>query len=135
MAAMLGVLLNLVLGLSRVLLAMGRRSDMPGATANLNVAVVVTGIAIAGLALSGSVKTTWSLSASTVLIYYAVTNLAALRLSNEERLYSRFWAYGGLIACLALAFSIEWHVWASGLGILAIGLIWHAVRRSKYASG
>jgi len=29
-AAMLGVLLNLILGLSRVLLAMGRRRDMPG---------------------------------------------------------------------------------------------------------
>src|SRR5690606_28107556 len=34
--AMLGVLLNLVLGLSRVLLAMGRRGDMPAATARID---------------------------------------------------------------------------------------------------
>ena len=46
MTAMLGVLLNLLLGLSRVLLAMGRRSDMPHAAANLSIAVVATGIAI-----------------------------------------------------------------------------------------
>jgi len=33
---MLGVLLNLILGLSRVLLAMGRRRDMPEVMARLN---------------------------------------------------------------------------------------------------
>jgi amino acid transporter len=34
------------------------------------------------LALLGDVKTTWSFSAFTVLIYYAITNLAALRLRS-----------------------------------------------------
>jgi APA family basic amino acid/polyamine antiporter len=38
------------------------------------------GAVIAGLALLGNVKTTWSFSAFTVLIYYAITNLAALRM-------------------------------------------------------
>ena len=49
--AMAGVLLNLILGLSRVLLAMGRRGDMPRALARLNrdqttpsIAVVVVGL-------------------------------------------------------------------------------------------
>ena len=36
--AMFGVLLNLMLGLSRVLLAMGRRGDMPHATAQRRIA-------------------------------------------------------------------------------------------------
>ncbi|RIK72669.1 MAG: amino acid permease [Planctomycetota bacterium] len=114
MAAMLGVLLNLILGLSRVLLAMGRRGDMPAATARLNaakttpyVAVVVVTIIIAGLTLLGSVKTTWSFSAFTVLIYYGITNLAALRLPREARLYSPVFAWGGLAACLVLGLIVD----------------------------
>jgi len=130
MTAMLGVLLNLLLGLSRVLLAMGRRGDMPRATANVSVAVVVTGIAIAALAATGNVKTTWTFSAFTVLVYYAVTNAAALRLGNDERLFSRWWAWIGLGACLLLAFAVGWRVWLAGTGLLAIGLAWHRIRRS-----
>jgi APA family basic amino acid/polyamine antiporter len=89
MTAMLGVMLNLLLGLSRVLLAMGRRSDMPSITSKLAVSVLVIGGIVETLAATGSVKTTWTFSAFTVLIYYAITNLAALRLSQHERLYRR----------------------------------------------
>lgn len=132
MTAMLGVLLNLILGLSRVLLAMGRRGDAPSRTAVLNasqttpyVAVMVVGLAVAGLTLIGSVKTTWSFSAFTVLIYYAITNLAALRMPREERRYWPAVAWGGLAACLFLAFWVEWRVWLTGLVLIAVGLVWH----------
>jgi len=131
MTAMLGVLLNLLLGLSRVLLAMGRRGDMPSPAAHLSVAIVVTGTAIAALAAIGSVKTNWSFSAFTVLVYYAITNLAALRLGREERLYSPWFARMGLAACLSLAFAVQWPVWTTGLAMLAAGLAWHAWRRRR----
>ncbi|HMB68720.1 MAG TPA: APC family permease, partial [bacterium] len=85
--AMAGVLLNLLLGLSRVLLAMGRRADMPAALARVDdrrgspvAAVVAVGVAVLLLAVTGSVRSTWSFSAFTVLVYYALTNAAALRL-------------------------------------------------------
>jgi APA family basic amino acid/polyamine antiporter len=128
MTAMLGVMLNLLLGLSRVLLAMGRRGDMPSITSKLAVSVVVVGGIVAALAATGSVKTTWTFSAFTVLIYYAITNLAALRLSQHARLYGKTWGWVGLVACLGLAFAIEWQVWSVGLGILGIGLVWHWIR-------
>jgi len=127
--AMLGVLLNLVLGLSRVLLAMGRRNDMPAKTSQLNVSVIVVGVIIAGLTLLGDVKTTWSLSAFTVLIYYSITNLASLRLSNEERLYPRFISWFGLAGCLLLAFAIEPKFWVSGGVFALVGLAWFAIRK------
>lgn len=134
--AMLGVLLNLVLGLSRVLLAMGRRGDMPGVFARLSEtggtpgpAVVGVGLLIAALVLIGDVKTTWSFSAFTVLVYYALTNLAALRLSREDRLYPRWIPALGLAACVFLAFQVETSTWLSGLGLIAAGLAWHAVAR------
>ncbi|OCR00594.1 amino acid permease [Oscillatoriales cyanobacterium USR001] len=130
--AMLGVLLNLILGLSRVLLAMGRRRDFPRILARLNssqttpdVAVGVVGVAIALLVLIGDVKTTWSFSAFNVLIYYAITNLATLRLSPSERLYPQWLAGMGLASCLFLAFWVDRQIWAIGLGLIVAGLIWH----------
>jgi basic amino acid/polyamine antiporter, APA family len=128
MTAMLGVLLNLLLGLSRVVLAMGRRGDMPRCAAKLPVAVISVGIVIAGMAFFGNIKTTWSFSAFTVLVYYAVTNLAAIRLSPQQRLFSPLWAWGGLLACAALAFSVEMSVWMLGVGLLAVGLLGHWLR-------
>jgi APA family basic amino acid/polyamine antiporter len=134
MTAMLGVLLNLILGLSRVLLAMGRRRDMPRLVARLDksertpyVAVIVIGIAIAGLVLIGNVKTTWSFSAFTVLVYYALTNLSALKLSQAERLYPQWIAWVGLAGCLFLAFWVEQRIWLIGLGLIVLGLIWKMV--------
>lgn len=128
--AMLGVLLNLILGLSRVLLAMARRQDAPACFAKISAhtaaptaAVWAVGLGIAALALFGSVKTTWSFSAFTVLVYYAINNLAALRLAKEERLYSPLWAWGGLVASAFLAFWVDTQVWMIGLGLIAGGLI------------
>lgn len=129
--AMLGVLLNLVLGLSRVLLAMGRRTDMPRITARLNVdgtaptiAVWVMGTVIALLVLIGDVRTTWSFSAVTVLLYYSLTNLSALQLSAEERLFPRWVALAGLFSCFSLTFFVSWQIYGVVVGLLAIGLAW-----------
>jgi APA family basic amino acid/polyamine antiporter len=134
--AMLGVLLNLLLGLSRVVLAMARRGDMPAALAFVDdkhssprMAVIAVGVIIAGLASIGNVKTTWSFSAFTVLVYYAITNLAAFRLPPEARLYPRWIPAAGLVCCGVLAWWVEPLVWVVGLGIIAIGLVWHRIAR------
>ena len=135
--AMAGVLLNLLLGLSRVLFAMGRRGDMPQVVARLDsrqspaVAVGVVGAIILGLTCLGSIRLAWSFSAFTVLVYYALTNLAALRLPREQRLYPRALAWAGLASCAFLAFWVEPRIWLVGLGVLVVGLVWHAAARSR----
>ena len=136
--AMVGVLLNLILGLSRVLLAMGRRRDMPARFGRLDptgttprAAVIAVRILIACLVALGDVRTTWAFSAFTVLVYYAITNLAALMLTAEQRYYPRSVAATGLASCLSLAFFVEREIWLVGLGLLAFGLLWHAVARSR----
>ena len=106
--AMLGVLLNLLLGISRVVLAMARRGDLPRGLAKVHgssprAAVLATGAVISALTLIGNVKTTWSFSAATVLVYYAITNVCALRQPREERRFPRVVAWLGLASCLALA--------------------------------
>jgi APA family basic amino acid/polyamine antiporter len=140
MTAMLGVLLNLILGLSRVALAMGRRGDLPPAFARLDrsgstpaVAVIGVGILVTALAALGDVRLTWSFSAFTVLVYYAITNLSALRLRGEHRLYPRWISVLGLMSCLFLAFWVEPRIWLAGLAAIALGLLWHWGRRPKAA--
>lgn len=135
MTAMLGVLLNLLLGLSRVLLAMGRHGDAPPIFSRIAAfgspvsAVAAVGIVVAALALLGDVTVTWSFSAFTVLIYYAITNLAALRLPTARRLFSPLIAWAGLLSCLFLAFWVEPSIWLTGVGLIGTGLIWHMVAR------
>ena len=129
--AMVSVLLNLILGLSRVVLAMGRRGDLPKATTRINestkvpaLATITVGVLITGLVCLGDIKLTWSFSAFTVLVYYAITNLCAIRLKDEERLYPVWISYVGFIACLSLALFVDWRVMITGLGLIAFGLIW-----------
>ena len=134
--AMLGVLLNLILGLSRVLLAMGRRRDMPAVLGKLNAAgttptgaVIVMGSFVALLTLLGDVKTTWTFSAFSVLVYYAITNLAALFIPAEGRLFPKWVSVAGLVCCTGLAFFVEPRVWQAGLGLVALGLVWYFVAK------
>lgn len=132
--ATLSVLLSVILGLSRLLLAMGRRGDMPKLIAQLNPAgttpywaVIFISIAVGLLVLTGDVKTTWSLSAFGSLWRCGIVGLAALRLSDEQRLYPVWMSLFALFSGLFLAFWIEWQVWLIGLGLIAVGLVWHFV--------
>ncbi|MEB3283029.1 MAG: APC family permease [Lyngbya sp.] len=132
--ATLSVLLSIILGLSRLLLAMGRRGDMPRLIAQLNSAgttpywaVIFISIAVGLLVLTGDVKTTWSLSAFGSLWRCGIVGLAALRLSDEQRLYPVWMSLFALFSGLFLAFWIEWQVWLIGLGLIGVGLVWHFV--------
>jgi basic amino acid/polyamine antiporter, APA family len=127
-AAMLGVLLNLILGLSRVLMAMGRQGDMPRSMAQLipgqgspTIAIWTMGLMIGLLVTIGNIKTTWSFSAFNVLVYYVLMNLAALRLPRADRLYSSGISALGLVSCASLAFWVEAPIWQLGLIMIAWG--------------
>ncbi len=132
--ALLGVLLNLVLGLSRILYAMGRRLDMPARFGELSAgsqpsaAILGVAVLICLLILPGDIKLAWSFSAFTVLIYYSICNLSALRLTNEQAFYPRLIGYVGLVSCLFLAFWVDWRIWSVGLLLIALGLGWHRWR-------
>lgn len=134
MTAMMGVLLNLVLGLSRVVLSMGRRGDLPRVFSRLNraqttpiPAVILVGLIIGSLTLAGNARNAWSLSAMTVLIYYGITNFAACRLGEEDRQYPRWISVAGLVGCLSLATQLDLHSLITGGSLLIGGGVWHAV--------
>lgn len=129
MMAMLGVLLNLVLGLSRTVLAMARRQDLPAVFARIPqrfsspiAAVALVGVVIALMAFFGSVKVNWSFSAFTVLVYYLLTNLSALRLNEAQRFAPRWVSVAGACCCLSLALFIETAYIAAGCMMIIAGL-------------
>jgi APA family basic amino acid/polyamine antiporter len=128
--AMLGVLLNLTLGLSRVWLAMGRRGDMPRPLGRLDrrqnpVNAVITGaVPIILFALIGDISVAWSFSAFAVLLYYGLTNLAALAIDSH-----RWTSWAGLLTCISLSFFVPLTVWLTGTALIAVGAIWKSLRR------
>ncbi|WP_258808167.1 APC family permease [Pseudidiomarina sp. CB1] len=133
--AMLGVTLNLLLGVSRVVLAMARRGDLPRSWANLNVtrtaapkATMVTALVMIGIAALGGIRLAWTFSAFTVLIYYSITNLAALQVQHEQRFIGKIWSVLGLVGCISLAAMLDVNTVFVGLLVLVVGLAWHRYR-------
>jgi APA family basic amino acid/polyamine antiporter len=133
--AMIGVILNLLLGISRVVLAMGRRGDLPAACSTIRektsspvTAVLVTSALIIILVLAGDIRLTWYFSAFCVLIYYAITHWSALRLPETPRGMKNV-AIVGLFGCVLLAFMVPAVFWITGLCMLIPGFILRVIFR------
>lgn len=136
--AMAGVLLNLLLGLSRVLFAMARRREMPAWLDAVHAssrsparAIWAMGLIIAAFVAIGDLQTNWSFSAFTVLIYYGITNLAALRLAPPQRRYPAPIAWTGLVGCVGLAFFVPWQIWQFGAGLLVAGFLLRSMTSAR----
>jgi APA family basic amino acid/polyamine antiporter len=128
--AMLGVLLSQILGISRMMLAMARRGDLPVYLSEVGKrrgvptrGIVVTGAIALALALVGTLELVISAAAFTILIYYSITNFSALKLHGRDRLYPRWIAGSGLATCIAMALSLKPVTVISGLGLLAAGFV------------
>jgi APA family basic amino acid/polyamine antiporter len=108
-AATVSMLLIVLPVVSRTTLAMARRGDLPAWFARVgsrgtSCAGDLVGTLAAALiaALAGPVASV-ALSACCVLVYYAVVNLAALRLPTRARHWPGWTALLGLLLCLGLA--------------------------------
>jgi len=129
--AMLGVLLSQLLGISRMIFAMARKGDLPGFFDHVHPAAGVPdrGVLLAGfvavlVALLGTFESIVAAAAFTILLYYSIANLAALRMRREDRLFPPWIPVLGLLSCLFLAFTLRSPVILTGLGLLAVGLLW-----------
>ena len=138
LTAMAGVILNLLLGLSRVALAMGRRGHLPRLFARVDAsgqtpapAVLLVAGVVAVLVGLGSIRAAWSFSAVTVLLYYAITNAAALKLPRAERLYPRAVSWLGLAGCVGLAAFVEPTYWIAASVAVVGALLWQRLGRGS----
>ena len=79
------------------------------------------------LSIFGVLQSVIAAAAFTILLYYGIANIAALKLSAENKIYPKWIAVLGLISCLALAVSLPLPIIATGLGMLFIGFILRAI--------
>lgn len=121
--ASLGVLLNLMLGISRTVLAMARTGDLPSALAHVDErhsvprrAELLVGVAVVVLVLLVELRDALAVSGVAVLTYYAITNAAALTLGPERRRWPRWLAVFGVAGCVLLVASLPPVAIASGSG-------------------
>jgi basic amino acid/polyamine antiporter, APA family len=128
--AMLGVLLSQILGISRMIFAMARRRDLPAVLAHVHpthavpdLGIFLTAAVMLLVVLFGTLAVIVATASFTILLYYSITNLAALRMRPEDRLYPTWVAVLGLISCLLLAVTLQPAVIAYGIGLLAVGLV------------
>jgi APA family basic amino acid/polyamine antiporter len=111
--AAFAVLLPLIAGVSRTVLAMATYGDLPAALAAVSArrsvphrAELAVAVAVLLVVLTGGLVAAVAVSAGAVLIYYAVANAASLTLSGEERRWPPVFAVVGLLGCVTLAVSL-----------------------------
>lgn len=139
--AMLGVLLSQILGISRVMLAMGRRSDLPPVFKKIHnryrvphIGILFTGLIILILTLIGSFEFIVRAATFTILLYYSITNIAAIKQPKKDRMYGRLIPVLGLIGCLAMSVSLPANVMISGVGLLIAGFVMRFIFQSVYGA-
>lgn len=87
------------------------------------------GAAVLVLVLTVDLRTAIGFSSAAVLVYYAVTNAAALTLPPAQRRWPRPVAMLGLVGCLVLASNLPAASLGTGVGILVAGVLGRLVLR------
>ncbi|MEM9036090.1 MAG: APC family permease [Actinomycetota bacterium] len=132
--AALGVLLNLIPGISRVALAMARNRELPtwfshidgNRNLPLRAELTVASVVIV-LVLVLELRSAIAVSGVAILTYYAITNAASLTLSPEQRRWPPVVAIVGLVGCVVLVGALPPSAILGGLITLAIGVAVRAV--------
>jgi APA family basic amino acid/polyamine antiporter len=136
---MLGVILSQLLGLSRVVFAMARRGDLPRGLERVHPehgvprrAVLLVGGVAAVVAATGTLGGVAAAAAFTILVYYAIANLAALRMQAVDKLYPDLVPVMGLVSCTILAISLDWATIVTGVVVLAVGFVVRWIMRRRW---
>lgn len=130
--ASLGVLLSLLVGVSRTSFAMAREHDLPGWLGAVHTtrriphhAEIAVAVGVVAVVLVADVRGAIGFSSFAVLVYYAIANASAWTLSPGERRWPRSLAVLGLAGCALLAFSLPAASVVGGVGLISAGaLVW-----------
>ncbi|MGH7540856.1 MAG: APC family permease, partial [Gemmatimonadota bacterium] len=133
--AALGVLLSLLAGVSRTVLAMARDRELPGALASVHPrfrtpsrAEIAIGLLVIALVLLVDLRGAIGFSSFTVLAYYAIANASAWTQADEQRRWPRVLQVLGVTGCLLLAATLPLASILAGGGVVALGIVVRAVR-------
>jgi len=127
--ATLSVLLTTLLGLSRISFAMARDRELPQLFTRLDeratpyYTVLVLGFTMAILSLFTNLLQAIALANFGSLLYYLITNYAALKL--KERVYPRIIPVLGIITCTVLLLFLTREAWITGCIVLLAGCAYY----------
>lgn len=139
--ASLGVLLSLIVGISRTAFAMASEGDLPAFLAAVHPrhrvphrADVAVGVVVCVVVAIADVRSAIGFSSFAVLTYYAVANASAWTLPGTTR-RARLVAAAGLVGCVTLALTLPGSSVVAGAAVLAVGAVIHRVRSRGRSSG
>jgi APA family basic amino acid/polyamine antiporter len=133
--ATFSVLLGDVLGLSRMIFAMGRRGDYPKWFGHIEKfsqtprrAVLFTGLMIGVPTLIFNLRSLIQVASFLILVYFAFINLSAIKLKKNLRRFSIISAIG-IIGVLSLAFSLSFSSILIGFLLIFFGTVYFLVKK------
>lgn len=134
--ATLGVLLSLMVGISRTVFSMSANGDLPKWFSSVHsrfkvphhAELVVAG-GIACIVILADVRSAIGFSSFTILTYYAITNASAFTLPKAKRLWPRWIALTGLFSCALLALSLPTPSLILGMSVMLSGAAVFVVSR------
>jgi APA family basic amino acid/polyamine antiporter len=130
-----GVLLSLLAGVGRTVLAMARDHELPHALAAIHPRYrvphrveLLLSLTITAIVLVVDLRGTIGFSSFAVLTYYAIANAASFTLPGRERRWRRPLAVLGVTGCAVLALTLPLTTVLIGAAVLAFGLLGRAAR-------
>jgi basic amino acid/polyamine antiporter, APA family len=136
--ASFGVLLSLLVGVSRTTLAMARRAELPSVLAHVHPtrqvpqrAELTVASVVLVLVLVTDLRGAIGFSSFGVLTYYAVANASAFTLTDEERRWPRWLTILGVVGCAVLAATLPATSVLAGAGVLLVGVLIWVVRARR----
>lgn len=139
--AALGVLLSLIVGVSRTTFAMAANGEMPRWLDAVHPrhkvpyrAELVVGAVVTAVVLVADLRGAIGFSSFAVLTYYAITNASAYTLPPDQRRWPRGLAVLGIVGCVVLALTLPSASVIGGLVVLALGALVWIVRHRRQPS-
>jgi basic amino acid/polyamine antiporter, APA family len=130
-----GVLLSLLAGVGRTVLAMARDHELPYVLAAVHPrhqvpyrAEVLLGLTITVIVLLADLRGAIGFSSFAILIYYTIANAASFTLPGRARRWRRPLAVLGGAGCAVLALTLPLATVLTGAAVLVVGLLLRAAR-------
>lgn len=140
--ASLGVLLSLLVGVSRTSFAMAGEGDLPRWLDAVHPthrvphrAELLVAAAVIAVVLAVDVRGAIGFSSFAVLFYYAVANASAFTLAPAERRWPRALTVAGLIGCVALGVALPLASVIGGTALIGAGALVWAIRHAHGETG
>jgi APA family basic amino acid/polyamine antiporter len=140
--AALGVLLSLIVGVSRTSFAMASNGDLPRWLDAVHPqhkvphhAELVVGVAVAAVVAVADLRSAIGFSSFAVLTYYGIANASAWTLPAPDRRWPRWLSGLGVIGCATLALTLPAASVLGGLAVLGLGMLVRLGRRDRSSTG